>query len=178
MKSLSQNAYFFADLHLNERPDGAARLASVCEALDALIAERPVYACFLGDTLDFSCGYAGLRPAAFFDRIEKLVLQGSQVVFLTGNHDPALSPDVLRLGCQIWDPGIYTFGKYKIYLSHGDLDIVQGKRKVICQLARNSQILRLVRLLPERFVTALTDLYGQRPQKTRRPFVRFQTLEL
>ncbi len=172
-------AYFFADLHLSERGAGAERLRSVCDCLDRLLASHTASSlCFLGDTLDFSCGYDALRPSAFFDRVARFVAQGVQVAFLTGNHDPALSPRLVQLGAQIWEPGVHTFGALRIYLAHGDLEIAQGKRKWLCELARSAPLLKLVRLVPESWATPLALLYAERPQKHRRPFVRFQTLAL
>ncbi|MDH3455013.1 MAG: UDP-2,3-diacylglucosamine diphosphatase [Desulfuromonadales bacterium] len=152
-------ALFLADAHLCKPSDPNYRtmlafLEEQCGKTDRLI--------LLGDIFEFWIGKATVVAdyVPLIEALERMHRQGTQLVYVEGNHDFHLGPVFTRrLGCQVLpDGGSIELDGKKIFLAHGDLanPADTGYRRLRWFL-RSGLIRTLLRIAPNRLTMAIAN---------------------
>jgi UDP-2,3-diacylglucosamine pyrophosphatase LpxH len=162
--------YFFSDVHFQGR--GSRSDARFLDCLNELNgAAHSIY--FVGDLLDFWIGYRGSHGPyePLWSALSSLIDNGTQIHYLTGNHDPAPVSMLTGMGVHLHTEGqVVTLGDRHIWMEHGDLvDPSSGVRRWICRMARNPLVLGLARLVPAPITWAAANRYTSRPHRYDRP---------
>lgn len=149
---------FLSDAHLHAPGDANYRLL-----LDFL-ADLPGTTetlCILGDLFDFRVGLPALRfpeQEPLLDALRQLVTGGIRLVYLEGNHDFHLHPDLTeRLGAEVYaGPIVLELQRKQVYLCHGDLiNRADWRYRLLHKLLRHPLTLGMGRLLPPALVSHL-----------------------
>lgn len=161
-------ALFLADAHLCKPEDQNYRylLSFLAEEGNGLN-----YLFLLGDIFEFWIGksnvYKDHQP--IIDCLEQLVHEGTQLVYVEGNHDFHLGPVFSeRLRCDILpDGGAFELDGKKIFVAHGDLANPNdtGYRS-LRKLLRSSLIRRLIRILPSSLLMSIATRASDQSRKS------------
>lgn len=160
-------ALFLADAHLRRPADQNYRvllefLEEQCGKTDLLV--------LLGDIFEFWIGKATVSAdhAPLIDMLERLHRQGTQLVYVEGNHDFHLGPVFTRrLNCLVFpNGGSIDLDGRRVYLDHGDLANANdtGYRH-LRRLLRSDLARILIRVLPRRLLVAIGDRMGHASRK-------------
>ena len=155
-------AIFVADAHLRKPSDRNYLLM-----LDFLEEQRGKtdMLVLLGDIFEFWIGKSTVIAdhVPLVDALERLHQQGTQLVYVEGNHDFHLGPVFTRrLACQVFpDGGSIELDGIKVYLAHGDLanpaDV--GYRR-LRSFFRSGLVRFLIRALPNVLLQSTAALAG------------------
>lgn len=149
---------FLADAHLCAPDDANYRLllsflASLQGTTETL--------CILGDLFDFRVGLPTLdfpEQEPLLNVLQQLVRSGTRLIYLEGNHDFHLNPDLSeRLGAEVY-PGPVTLKLQNklVYLCHGDLiNRADWRYRLLHRVLRHHFTLRIGQLLPSSTVERL-----------------------
>ncbi|NLC69971.1 MAG: UDP-2,3-diacylglucosamine diphosphatase [Desulfuromonadaceae bacterium] len=115
--------YFLADAHLKDPRDLNYRhLLGFLRSLE----EEPCELFLLGDIFEFWMGYRHTLFAVYvplLEQLRRLREQGTEIVFVEGNHDFRMGPYFTKtLGCTVFPrEGLLERDGRRIHISHGDL---------------------------------------------------------
>ena len=155
-------AIFVADAHLRKPGD-----RNYLRMLDFLEEQRGKtdMLVLLGDIFEFWIGKSTVTAdhVPLIDALERLHQQGTQLVYVEGNHDFHLGPVFTsRLACQVFpDGGSIELDGMKVYLAHGDLANPDdtGYRR-LRSFFRSGLVRILIRVLPNVLLQCIAVLAG------------------
>ena len=149
---------FLSDAHLHAPEDANYRLlldflATLPGTVETL--------CILGDLFDFRVGLPALRfpeQEPLLDALRHLVHSGIRLIYLEGNHDFHLHPDLSEgLGAEVYaGPVVLELQGKRVYLCHGDLiNRADWRYRLLHTVLRHPLTLGMGRLLPVSLVTRM-----------------------
>ncbi len=124
----------------------------------------------LGDIFEFWIGKNTVvaEHIPLIDILERMVRQGTQLVYVEGNHDFHLGPIFTdRLSCKVLpDGGSIELDGKKIFIAHGDLANPNdtGYHK-LRKLLRSRFIRHLIRILPSKLTMMIATRAGYESRK-------------
>jgi UDP-2,3-diacylglucosamine hydrolase len=155
-------AIFVADAHL--RKPGDRNYLLMLKFLEEQRGRTDILV-LLGDIFEFWIGKRRVIAdhVPLVDALEGLHRQGTQLVYVEGNHDFHLGPVFTeRLACRVLpDGGSIELDGKQVYLAHGDLvnpDDVAYRR--LRRFFRSSVVKTLIRTLPNVILFGLASLAG------------------
>ena len=155
-------AIFVADAHL--RKPGDPNYLLMLKFLEEQRG-RTDFLVLLGDIFEFWIGKRRVIAdhVPLIDALERLHRQGTQLVYVEGNHDFHLGPVFTeRLACQVLpDGGSIELDGKQVYLAHGDLanpDDVAYRR--LRKIFRSGLVRILIRTLPNALLLGIAALAG------------------
>jgi UDP-2,3-diacylglucosamine hydrolase len=144
-------AIFLADAHLHHPDDPNYRaLLSFLESLQGAVDTL----CILGDLFDFRVGFPALsfpEQEPLLAALKRLSTAGTRLIYLEGNHDFHLDPDLTdRLGAEIHaGPVSLELQGKQLFLCHGDLiNKADWRYRFLHLLLRNRVTARIGHLVP------------------------------
>lgn len=150
-------ALFLADAHLCKPTDPNYRallafLDDQCGKTDLLV--------LLGDIFEFWIGKETVLDdyLPLVETFERMRRQGTQLVYVEGNHDFHLGPVFTRrLACRVLaDGGSIDLDGKSIFLTHGDLaNPDDAGYRLLRRLLRSSLVRGLIRTLPTPLILAI-----------------------
>ena len=161
-------ALFLADAHLRQPTDENYR--TLLAFLDARRGQIDLLV-LLGDIFDFWIGNGKViaAHAPLIDALEELRQQGTQLVYVEGNHDFHLGPVFTdRLNCRVLpDGGPIEIDGRQVYLAHGDLANPQDTGYLMLRRFFRSPLMKfLVRHLPGCLLERVAKLASRESRKT------------
>ena len=161
---------FLADAHLLDPADhNYRRLLAFLKSQRGQV--RTLY--LLGDIFEFWVGYRSVVFAPYIpilDALNRLRSDGTNIVYVEGNHDFNLGPYFRdRLDCKILpDGGTVEIDGLKVYLGHGDL--VNGEDKGYRTLRRflRSHFMRVLMAVAPPDLTWAISRWASRRSKASR----------
>ncbi|MEN8687800.1 MAG: UDP-2,3-diacylglucosamine diphosphatase [Desulfuromonadales bacterium] len=153
-------AIFVADAHL--RKPGDPNYLMMLDFLEEQRGRTDILV-LLGDIFEFWIGKRRVIAdhVPLIDALERLHRQGTQLVYVEGNHDFHLGPVFTeRLACQVLpDGGSIELDGKKVYLAHGDLANPDdaGYRR-LRRLFRSGLVRILIRTLPNVLLLGMAAL--------------------
>ncbi|MGD9343377.1 MAG: UDP-2,3-diacylglucosamine diphosphatase [Desulfuromonadales bacterium] len=161
-------AIFVADAHLRKPGD-----RNYLRMLDFLEEQRGKtdMLVLLGDIFEFWIGKSTVIAdhVPLIDALERLHQQGTQLVYVEGNHDFHLGPVFTeRLACRVFpDGGSIELDGMKVYLAHGDLANPDdaGYRR-LRSFFRSDLVRFLIRVLPSVMLQSIAVLAGSLSKKS------------
>ena len=149
---------FLADAHLHHPEDRNYRLLlSFIRSLQGTTETL----CILGDLFDFRVGLPALdfpEQEPLLQALEQLHAAGTRLIWLEGNHDFHLGPELAtRLGAEIHTgPVLLTLQGKQVYLCHGDLiNRDDWRYRLLHRTLRHPLTVRIGRSLPPAVVQGL-----------------------
>ena len=121
-----KNIYFISDVHLdlNRDKDTEYRKENLIAFLES-IEKKASKIVFVGDLFDFWFEWYYVIPGYHFDlfaKLKEMIKDGTEIIYLTGNHDFHLSNFLTKeIGLKCVDES-YSFTKNdkKFFVAHGD----------------------------------------------------------
>ena len=161
-------ALFLADAHLRRPADNNYR--TLLTFLDDQRGRTDMLV-LLGDIFDFWIGNGKViaEHAPVIEALERLRGQGTQLVYVEGNHDFHLGPVFTeRLGCRVLaDGGLLELDGRRIFLAHGDLVNPQDTGYLMLRrFFRSSLVKLLVHRLPSSLLQRFARLASRESRKT------------
>jgi UDP-2,3-diacylglucosamine hydrolase len=161
-------AIFVADAHLRKPGD-----RNYLRMLDFLEEQRGKtdMLVLLGDIFEFWIGKSTVIAdhVPLIDALERLHQQGTQLVYVEGNHDFHLGPVFTeRLACRVFpDGGSIELDGMKVYLAHGDLANPDDTGYRLLRSFFRSDLVRfLIRVLPNVMLQSIAVLAGSLSKKS------------
>ena len=167
---MTGSTYFFSDVHFQGRgSQGDARFLDCLNGLKGTA--DSIY--FVGDLLDFWIGHRDAHEPydALWSVFSSLIENGTEIHYMTGNHDPAPVNRLAGMGVRLYTEGhVLTLGDRHIWMEHGDLvDPSSALRRWVCRMARHPLVLGLARCVPTSLAWAAANRYTSRPHRYDRP---------
>lgn len=163
-------AVFLADAHLRHPADDNYR------ALLAFLAEqegRTDLLVLLGDICEFLVGYPETVFPPYvplFETLARLQRQGTQLVYVEGNHDFHLEPGFRhRLPCRILpDGGVIDLDGRRVLVVHGDLaNPADRGYRLLRAVLRSAPARLLIGTLPAAWTWAIAERMSRASKRTR-----------
>lgn len=163
-------AVFLADAHLRHPADDNYR------ALLAFLAEqegRTDLLVLLGDICEFLVGYPETVFPPYvplFETLARLQRQGTQLVYVEGNHDFHLEPGFRhRLPCRILpDGGVIDLDGRRVLVVHGDLaNPADRGYRLLRAVLRSAPARLLIGTLPAAWTWAIAERMSRASKLTR-----------
>jgi len=161
-------AIFVADAHLRKPGD-----RNYLRMLDFLEEQRGKtdMLVLLGDIFEFWIGKSTVIAdhVPLIDALERLHQQGTQLVYVEGNHDFHLGPVFTeRLACRVFpDGGSIELDGMKVYLAHGDLaNPDDAGYRLLRSFFRSDLVRFLIRVLPNVMLQSIAVLAGSLSKKS------------
>ena len=161
-------AIFVADAHLRKPGD-----RNYLRMLDFLEEQRGKtdMLVLLGDIFEFWIGKSTVAAdhVPLVEALERLHRQGTQLIYVEGNHDFHLGPVFTeRLACQVFpDGGSIELDGMKVYLAHGDLaNPDDAGYRLLRSFFRSDLVRFLIRILPNVMLQSIAVLAGSLSKKS------------
>ena len=161
-------AIFVADAHL--RKPGDLNYLRMLDFLDEQRGKTDMLV-LLGDIFEFWIGKSTVIAdhVPLIDALERLHQQGTQLVYVEGNHDFHLGPVFTeRLACRVFpDGGSIELDGMKVYLAHGDLaNPDDAGYRLLRSFFRTDLVRFLIRVLPNIMLQSIAVLAGSLSKKS------------
>lgn len=149
---------FLADAHLQHPDDANYRM--LLQFIQTLRGTTETL-CILGDLFDFRIGLPSLafpEQEPLLAALEELHRSGTRLIYLEGNHDFHLGPELAgRLGAEIHaGPVQLPLQGRQVFLCHGDLiNRADWRYRLLHRTLRHPLTVHIGRLLPPVFVQGL-----------------------